>query len=118
MALTDSGLWVPYELPRKKSGRRLLNFSVVSSLSLVVATATFLATRHSTEIAQRAYLSYSMNVSNRSAVIQGVKERRGDILVDYQIIIRNLGNTPALHVFHNLAATSMVNPQVKVLFNQ
>jgi hypothetical protein len=119
MPLTESGLWVPHEPLRKKSWKRFVNFSsVVSVLSIVIATATFFTTRYTSQTAQRAYLSYSMHIKVPSDLLRSVKERKAYIIVDYRITVNNLGNTPALRVYHTLVASSMLNPNAKVLFNQ
>jgi hypothetical protein len=117
MAFTDSGLWIPHPL-RKNSWRRFVTFSsVVSILSIIIASATFFTTRDTTQTAQRAYLSYSMRVKNPSALIQSINDHKKEMIIDYLITIQNLGNTPAIHVFHRLAASSMF-PNIKVIFNQ
>ena len=46
------------------------------------------------KVAQRAYLTYQVSVTNNNQVLDGLRTNK-DFFLDYQISVTNMGNTPA-----------------------
>lgn len=107
MPFTDSGLWVPSDLPKPNPPwwRRILGFLVrgftmpviLSLLSLVVATVSVLTTRANTELSQRAYLAYQIHTDD---------QQKNTTLFRWRLELQNLGNTPARSISISIASNN------------
>lgn len=66
-------------------------------ISIIALSVSILSTRYSVlgmKVAQRAYLTYQITVTNGAEVIDSVAKDK-DFFMTYQITITNMGNTPA-----------------------
>jgi hypothetical protein len=108
MPLTESGLWVPYNVPNKKT-RWWKGFTlpvIVSILSLLVAAGSMWITRYNTQVAQRAYLGYAFLLDDDNKPFTQLDPTYPDVDIMWTMKVQNLGNTPARRVKLDFGASS------------
>ncbi len=115
--LTSHDMSLPFGKLRAAAGKtsaaiaRLLSYFRSLPLAVLISTIALVVSIYSTrysilgmKVAQRAYLTYQVAVTNGATVIDSVAKDK-DFFMTYQITITNMGNTPA----------ELITPKINVM---
>src|ERR1700722_17241980 len=100
MPYTPSGLWIPYEIPSRRSWKSGFTLPVVVSItSVLIVVMSLWITRYNTQVGQRAYLATTFKLVDSADVLKALDDDNWKLVIlQYDIEITNEGATPAINV--------------------
>jgi hypothetical protein len=76
---------------------------LVAIVSVGIALQSLSTNRQAMKVAQRAYLTYQVTVTNGSELVEDIRADKDSFFLNYQITVVNMGNTPADSIKPNIA---------------